>query len=112
MKPYGVNLIECPDVADIHHMGSKGCVGKLPGKSRDYHPYSRGQSKNRTRQYWKGSARREAKAEIAFEVFRDFMENPTPEDFYGVVQGPRQDPVAEECRTCEFRNRCCDVCLR
>jgi hypothetical protein len=58
MRPYGVKIIEEPDVADIQEMGSKGRTGKLPSRSGDYRPYSRGSSKRRTRRYWKRRARR------------------------------------------------------
>jgi hypothetical protein len=62
MKPYGVKIEEGPDVADIKEMGSKGSVGKFPGKSGDYHPYSRGNNKARTRRRWARKARAEGKA--------------------------------------------------
>ena len=62
MKPYGVKIIEDPDVADIQKTGSKGCVGKLPGRSGDYHPYCRGTAKATTRRYWARKARRKNKA--------------------------------------------------
>jgi hypothetical protein len=58
MKPYGVKVIEFPDVADIQSMGAKGSVGKFAGKSGDYHPYSKGNSKKKTRRYWKKRARK------------------------------------------------------
>ena len=58
MKPYGVRIIECPDVADILETGRKSRVGRLPGRSGDYRPYSRGENKARTRRYWKRIARR------------------------------------------------------
>lgn len=57
MKPYGLRIIEHPDVADIKEMGSKGRVGQLAGRSGDYHPYCRGASKARTRRYWARKAR-------------------------------------------------------
>jgi hypothetical protein len=58
MKPYGVRVIECPDVADIQEMGSKSRTGKISGRSGDNRPYSRGEHKARTRRYWKRVARR------------------------------------------------------
>lgn len=61
MKPYGVKIEEWPDVADIQAMGCKGSVGRLAGRSGDYHPYIRGANKARTRRYWKRLARAESK---------------------------------------------------
>jgi hypothetical protein len=58
MKPYGVRIIEGPNVADIREMGSNSRTGKLSGRSGDNRPYSRGNSKRRTRRYWKRRARR------------------------------------------------------
>lgn len=65
MRPYGVRVIEYPDVGDIQEMGAKGCAGKFPGKSGDYHPYSRGASKASTRRTWARKARAEGKAACA-----------------------------------------------
>jgi hypothetical protein len=62
MKPYGVKVIEYPDIADIKEMGSKGRVGMIAGHSGDYHPYSRGASKAATRRRWARKARAEGKA--------------------------------------------------
>lgn len=56
MRPYGVRIIECPDVADIKEMGSKTSVG---GKSY----FRSAEAKARTRRYWKRQARRDAHAE-------------------------------------------------
>lgn len=58
MKPYGVRVIEGPDVADIQATGRKSRVGRLPGRSGDYRPYSRGENKAKTRRYWKRIARK------------------------------------------------------
>jgi hypothetical protein len=58
MKPYGVRVIEWPDVADIQEMGAKGSTGKFAGKSGVFHPYSRGNSKKAIRRYWKKRARK------------------------------------------------------
>jgi hypothetical protein len=63
MKPYGVKVIEWPDVGDIQSMGAKSSTGKFAGKSGDYHSYSKGNSKKRIRRYWKRKARKE-KVEI------------------------------------------------
>lgn len=57
MRPYGVRVIESPDVADIKAMGSKGSVGKFAGRSGDYRPYARGASKARVRRTWARKAR-------------------------------------------------------
>ena len=62
MRPYGVRLIEGPDVADIQEMGSKSSAGQRPGRSGDYHPYCRGRGKAEARRRWKRCARREGKA--------------------------------------------------
>lgn len=35
MKPYGVKIIEFPDVADIQQMGAKSSVGKI-NRGRGY----------------------------------------------------------------------------
>ncbi len=59
MRPYGTNVIESPDVADINAMGAKRSTGKFPGRSGDYHPYASGASKARTRRAQKRRARRE-----------------------------------------------------
>ena len=64
MKPYGLQVIDGPDVADIKEMGAKGSTGKFAGHSGDYHPYSRGAVKARARRYWKRIARREEVQEI------------------------------------------------
>lgn len=54
MKPYGVRVIQGPDVADIKEMGSKTCVGRF-----DEHGYFRNKAaKATTRRYWKRAARR------------------------------------------------------
>jgi hypothetical protein len=57
LKPYGVKVIQSPDVADIQAMGAKSSTGKFPGKSGDFHPYSRTKNKKAIRQYWKSKAR-------------------------------------------------------
>ena len=59
MKPYGVKVIECPDVGDIQEMGSKSRIGRYPGRGGDYHGYNRNpEVKARTRRYWARKARR------------------------------------------------------
>lgn len=68
MRPYGVKVEEHPDVADIKEMGSASHVGKLAGKSGDYHSYCKGNSKARTRRYWKRRARAENKAACSEEA--------------------------------------------
>lgn len=68
MKPYGVKVIEHPDVADIQEMGSKSSAGKHPGYSDDFHPYTRSkESRAATRRYWARKARRENKSACAEE---------------------------------------------
>ena len=59
MKPYGVRVIEHPDVADIKAMGAKSRTGKL-----SEHTYCRGPSKSRIRRLWKRVARRSGQNEI------------------------------------------------
>jgi hypothetical protein len=63
MRPYGVSIIEHPDVADTLEMGSPGCVGNLRGRSGDFHDHYRNPaSKAATRRHWKRIARRAGKA--------------------------------------------------
>jgi hypothetical protein len=62
MRPYGVRVIEWPDVGDLASMASKGSDGFYPGPGGDY----RGRkvaSKAATRRYWKRRARRAGKLE-------------------------------------------------
>ena len=70
MRPYGVLIIEHPDVADIQAMGAKGSVGKFPGKGGDYRGYARGDNKRRTRRLHKRRARRDGRTQIR-EQLRD-----------------------------------------
>lgn len=67
MRPYGVKVIESPDVADIKEMGSKGSAGKFAGRSGDYRPYSRGASKAASRRRWARKARAAGKAACSEE---------------------------------------------
>ena len=66
MKPYGLfgEVIEYPDVYDIHDMGAKNSCGQIKKKSGDYNGYCEGPKKDRTRRRWKRRARREALTEI------------------------------------------------
>jgi hypothetical protein len=59
MKPYGVKVIENPDVGDIKEMGSKSSAGKIAGRSGDFRPYSNSASRAATRRHWARKARRE-----------------------------------------------------
>jgi hypothetical protein len=62
MRAYGLPRntdVEFPDVADNIYYARPGSVGKLPGKSGDFHRYSKGASKARLRRYWKRRARQE-----------------------------------------------------
>ena len=59
MKPYGVKLIECPDVADIQAMASKSSAGRCSRAGGDYHGYSRTAQKAVVRRFWARKARRE-----------------------------------------------------
>ena len=68
MRPYGVKVIDCPDVADVKEMGSKGSTGKFAGKSGDFHPYSSGNAKARTRRRWARKARNEGKLACSTEA--------------------------------------------
>jgi len=68
MRPYGVKIIDGPDVADIHEMGSKGSVGKFAGRSGEYHPYAHGAVKAATRRYWARKARKANKAACREDV--------------------------------------------
>jgi hypothetical protein len=68
MRPYGLEfaLIAGPDVGDIKAQARKGCIGRVAGKSGDYHAYSRGgASKRATRRTIKRGARATGRAEIA-----------------------------------------------
>jgi hypothetical protein len=63
MKPYGVRVIEYPDVRDIQLMGAKSSVGHFPGRSGECHSYIRSvPGKAATRRYWARRARRESRA--------------------------------------------------
>lgn len=55
MKPYGVRVIESPDVSDLREMGSKSSAG-----GRNYNRCSA--AKARTRRYWARKARAAGKA--------------------------------------------------
>ena len=62
MKPYGVRVIENPDIADLAEMGAKSSVGHYPGRSGDYHSNSRSSaSKAATRRFWARKARKAGK---------------------------------------------------
>ncbi len=61
MRPYGVKVIEHPDVADIQSMGAKSSVGRIATKGGDYKGYSRKSRKARTRRIWKRKARIEGR---------------------------------------------------
>jgi hypothetical protein len=61
MRPYGVWLLQYPDVADILTMGAKGSVGEFSGRSGQYHGLCRGPRKAKVRRYWKRVARAEGK---------------------------------------------------
>ena len=65
MKPYGVELIEHPDVADIQAMGCKSCVGRLVERSGEFKSYIRNTArKASTRRRWARKARAAARSEI------------------------------------------------
>lgn len=62
MKPYGVKIIEHPDVADIQEMGAKSSAGKHSGRSGSTKSYIRNPAdKARVRRRWKRRARLEGK---------------------------------------------------
>lgn len=74
MRAYGIlrfRELECPDVATIQEFGLKSSAGRFPGRSGDYHPYSRSQRRRITRRFWKRRARAEGKHEIQVNM----MEN-------------------------------------
>jgi len=58
MKPYGVKVIESPDIADIGAMAAKSSTGRFPGRSGEYRGYCRNKTKATTRRYWARKARR------------------------------------------------------
>lgn len=61
MRPYGVWVVEWPDVVDIKQMGAKSSMGEVPGRAGHFRGYCRGESKSRIRRYWKRVARAEGK---------------------------------------------------
>lgn len=65
MRPYGVKIIEFPDVADIQEMGAKSSVGTFASRSGDYRGYSRSVRKAKTRRYLARKARALGKAETS-----------------------------------------------
>jgi len=71
MQPYGVRVIEYPDVGDIQEMGSKSSCGKFKEKGGDYKAYTRSAGKNRIRRAWKQKARRASKKLCIIELFED-----------------------------------------
>lgn len=76
MRPYGVEVIEFPDVADIAVMGGKSCAGQLPGRSGDFHPLSKGAAKKIARRYWKRVARRAGRQEITEQRMEESQYEP------------------------------------
>jgi len=63
LKPYGLVVVEYPDVSDIHAMGAKSICGRFPvrgGKSRGY--FKNKAVKAQTRRYWARKARAANKA--------------------------------------------------
>jgi hypothetical protein len=67
MRAYGIPRyyeLECADVATIQEFGLKSSAGRFPGRSGDYHPYSRSHHRRTTRRYWKRKARAAAQREI------------------------------------------------
>jgi hypothetical protein len=63
MKPYGVRIVEFPNVGDISEMGAKSSAGHISGRSGDCHSNFRSvDSKARTRRHWARKARAEGKA--------------------------------------------------
>jgi hypothetical protein len=64
MKPYGLQVIEGPDVDDIKRMGAKSSVGTICGRSGEHRGYNRPAAKARTRRYWARKARNAARSEI------------------------------------------------
>jgi len=61
MKPYGVRVIDCPDVADLREMGSKSSTG-----GRNYNRNDA--AKATTRRHWARKARAANKAACREEV--------------------------------------------
>jgi hypothetical protein len=61
MRPYGVRIVETPDISDIKTMAAKSSIGELPGESGTFRGICRGAAKSRTRRYWKRVARAEGK---------------------------------------------------
>lgn len=74
MKGYGLpreKSLESPDIADIQEFGLASHVGKLPGKSGDFHPYNPPEDKARTRRLWKRKERLKAKKIIEQSLNED-----------------------------------------
>ncbi len=64
MKPYGLDIVEWPDVRDIIEMGAKSCTGQVLNKSSVYRGYCNRRRKRQTRRYWKRKERRAGREEI------------------------------------------------
>lgn len=74
MQPYGVRVIEYPDVADLQSMGAKSSAGQFPGPGGDYRGYSRTANKRKARRYWKRRARRQGRADCRPSELDQFQE--------------------------------------
>jgi len=56
MRAYqNIKFALCPDVVDIKLDARKSSFGKFPGKSGDFHPYSRSNKRKKMRRYLKRS---------------------------------------------------------
>jgi hypothetical protein len=62
MKPYGLKIVEFPDVEDILSMGAKSSCGTLRKSGGEFSGYCRSDAKAATRRYWKRQARRDGKS--------------------------------------------------
>ena len=65
MKPYGLKVIEAPDVGDIQEGARKSSIGRFREKGGDYKSYPRSSvAKRAIRRLAKRAARRQGNAEI------------------------------------------------
>ena len=58
MRPYGVRVVEWPDIADIIAEGAKSSIGNVRSKSGEFRAFGTPEKRASTRRYWKRQARR------------------------------------------------------
>jgi len=67
MRPYGVEIVEDPDIDDILCMGARSSVGSITGRNGEHRGY-RKRDKRVTRRRWKRAARRDSRREIRDQI--------------------------------------------